>query len=405
MPYSSSVPQIEFTPSGLVIPTEADVLTGVQTDMDAAFGGGLNPALETPQGQLATSQTAIIGDKNNEVALIVNQVDPQYSDGTFQDAIGRVYFLTRKPATSTSVICTLGGAAGTVIPAGTFAQDTNGNTYASTGLATIGGGGTVDAEFQNVQTGPIACAADTLTQVYQAITGWDTITNADDGSLGHVVENRADFELRRKNSVALNGRSTPEAIYAAVFEVDNVLDCYVIDNPTNATVPTGSTDFPVVAHSVYVAVVGGTDQDVAEAIWSKKDAGCNYNGNTTVTVNDLSGYSYPAPTYEVSFERPSALPILFAVQLLDTPLVPLDYEDLVKNAIIARFNGTDGTVRERIGSLVVGSTYYAPVALSGANIVPLSILIGTVTADQASVQVGIDETPTITDTDITVTLV
>lgn len=405
MPLLSSVPTIQFTPAGVVIPTESAVLAGVQYDMDAAFGGGLNPALETPQGQLASSQTAIIGDKNNEVALIVNQVDPQYSDGKFQDAIARIYFLNRKPATSTSVICTLGGAPGTVIPAGTLAQDTSGNTYASVGTATIGAGSTVDQEFQNIVSGPIPCAAGTLIQVFQAIGGWDTITNATDGTIGRDAENRADFEERRRNSVALNARSTPEAIYAAVFDVDDVLDCYVIDNPTNATVNTGSTNYPVGAHSVYVAVVGGLDADIAQAIWSKKDVGCDYNGNTTVVVTDPSGYSYPQPTYNVKFQRTTSLAIKFAVRLVNDPLLPLNITTLVQDAIIARFNGTDGTSRERIGSVVFSSRYYGAVSACAPNVALLDILIGTTTPTLTQVPIGIDERPTLTDADITVTLV
>ncbi len=405
MPFISSVPTIQFTPAGVVIPTESAILSGVQADMDAAFGGGLNPALETPQGQLASSQTAVIGDKNGEVALIVNQVDPQYSADRFQDAIGRIYFLTRKPATSTSVACTLGGASGAVIPSGTLAQDTNGNTYISTGVAIIGVGGTVSQEFQNVITGPIPCAASTLIHVYQAVAGWDTITNPTDGAIGHDVENRTDFELRRKNSVALNARSTPTAIYASVFAVANVLDCYVIDNPTASIVNTGSTNYPVAAHSVYVAVVGGLDADVAAAIWAKKDVGCDYNGNTSVTVTDTSGYNYPAPTYDVKFERPSALPVKFAVQLVNDPLLPLDIVTLVKNAIIARFNGTDGTVRERIGSIILASRYYGAVTGCAPNVSLLSIMIGTSTPTLTQVSVGIDQQPTLTASDISVTLV
>lgn len=405
MPLSSSVPTIQFTPAGVVIPAESAVLAGVQSDIDAAFGGGLNPALETPQGQLASSQAAVIGDKNNEVALIVNQIDPQYSDGRFQDAIARIYFLTRKPATATSVTATLGGAPGTVIPAGTLAQDTSGNTYASTGIATIGAGSTVDQEFQNITTGPIPCAADTLIKVYQAIPGWDTITNAADGTIGHDAENRTDFESRRKNSVALNSRSTPNAIYAAVFDVDDVLDCYVIDNPLNVTVNTGSTNYPVGAHSVYVAVVGGLDADVAAAIWSKKDVGCDYNGNTSVTVTDASGYNYPAPSYSVKFERPVALPVKFAVQIANDPLLPLNIVTLVKDAVMARFNGTDGTARERIGSIILASRYYGAVASSAPNVALLNVLVGTVTPTLTQVPVGIDQKPTLSASDITVTLV
>lgn len=399
------MPKIQFTPAGLVIPAETDILAGVQADMNAAFGGGLNPGLETPQGQLASSQAAVIGDKNNEVALIVNQVDPQYSADRFQDAIGRIYFLNRKPATPTAVTATLGGIAGTVIPAGTFAQDTDGNTYALSGDATIGIAGTVDADFQNVQTGPIPCAAGTLTSVYQAIPGWDTITNAADGTMGSNAESRADFEYRRKNSVALNGKGTPQAIYAEVFALADVLDVYVKDNPSGDTVLTGPTDYPILPHSVYVAVVGGTDDEVAAAIWRKKDAGCDYNGNTTVTVVDDAGYSYPQPSYTVKFERPAALPIKFAVTLVDDASLPSNIVQLVQDAIIARFNGADGTTRERIGALILASRYYGAVVGVASNVSLISVLIGTVTPTLSQVAVGIDQKPTLSASDISVTLV
>ena len=401
----SSVPKIQFTPAGLVIPAETDVLAGVQADINAAFGGGLNPALETPQGQLASSQAAVIGDKNNEFALFVNQVDPQYSADRFQDAIGRIYFLTRKPATATAVTATLTGLPGTVVPGGTLAQDTSGNTYACSGNVTIDATGSVTAEFQNIETGPIPCAAGTLTQVYQAVPGWDAITNAADGTMGSDVESRADFEYRRRNSVALNGKGTPQAIYAEVFALADVLDVYVKDNPKGDTVLVGSTDYPMLPHSVYVAVVGGADVDIAEAIWRKKDTGCDYNGNTSVTVTDDSGYNYPQPTYVVKFERPAALPVKFAVQLVNDVSLPSNIVALVKAAIIARFNGTDGTTRERIGSLILASRYYGAVVSAASNVSLISVLIGTSTPTLSQVSVGIDQKPTLSESDITVTLV
>jgi hypothetical protein len=405
MAFVSSVPGLTFTEAGVVIPAETDVLAGVQADIDAAFGGGLNPALETPQGQLASSQAAVIGDKNNEFAYFVNQVDPQYASGKFQDGIARICFLTRKPATSTSVQATITGAIGATIPAGTLAQDTSGNTYASTGAVTIGATGSATVEFQNVAAGPIACPAGTLTQVYQAVIGWDSITNAADGTLGQYVESRADFEYRRKNSVALNGHGTPQAIYAEVFNIADVLDVYVKDNPTAATVNTGATNYPIVAHSVYVAAVGGVDADIAAAIWRKKDLGCNTNGNTSVTVTDDSGYSYPHPSYTIQFERPTSLPVLFAVQLVNDPSLPSNIVQLVQAAIIARFNGTDGTTRERIGSLILASRYYGAVAGVASNVSLISILIGTVTPTLTQVSVGIDQRPTVSAANISVTLV
>jgi hypothetical protein len=168
---------------------------------------------------------------------------------------------------------------------------------------------------------------------------------------------------------------------------------------------TGPTNYPLLPHSVYVAAVGGADADVAAAIWRKKDVGCDYNGNTSVTVTDESGYNYPQPTYVVKFERPAALPVKFAVQLVNDVSLPSNIVALVKAAIIARFNGTDGTTRERIGSLILASRYYGAVVGVAANVSLISVLIGTVTATLSQVSVGIDQKPTLSESDIAVTLV
>lgn len=416
---SSSVPPIQWTPSGIILPSEADILAGVQADINAAFGGGVNPALKTPQGQLASSETAVIADKNSEIAYIVNQVDPRYAEDRFQDAIAQIYFLDRKQATSTVVACTLGGIAASVIPAGTFAQDTSGNTYVLLGDATIGAGGTVTGtQWANIATGPIACPAGTLVKVYQSVAGWDTITNPADGVLGQDVESRSEFEFRRQNSVALNGRGTVQSIYANVFAVPNVLDCYAIDNPSGIVINSGSTNYPLAKHSVYVAVVGGVDADIAKAIWSKKDGGCDYApypiggspvpGDGTVateTVIDDSGYSYPQPSYQVSFLRPGSLAMKFAIQIVNVPSLPANIADLIKAAVIARFNGTDGTTRERIGALILATRYYSAVAGVASNVLLVSILLGPVTPTSSDWQTGIDQVPTLSDADISVTLV
>ena len=415
---ATSVPQLQWTEAGLIAPTEAAILAGTQADIDAAFGGGLNPALETPQGQIASSEAAIIADKNNDFLQLTNQVDPQYADGRFQDAIARIYFLTRKGATSTAVTCTLTGTPSAVVPAGTFAQDTSGNTYVLLGSVTIGSGGTVTSSWQNLLTGPIACPEGTLTQVYQAVAGWDAITNPADGTLGQNVETRAEFEFRRQNSVALNGRGTCQSIYANVFQVANVLDCYVIDNPTGSTVDTGSTNYPLAPHSVYIAVIGGIDADIATAIWAKKDVGCSYSANpngtpvpgegtvSTQTVIDPSGYSYPQPSYQVSFIRPGALPIYFNVQIANASNLPSNIVTLIQNAIIAQFNGTNGSVRARIGSAILAAGYYATVASVAPQVVLLGIQVGITSPGAAEqVQVGIDQVPTLDSVNIVVTLV
>lgn len=407
MSTSSAVPQIQFTPQGPIVPSDADILAGVQIDINYAFGGGVNPALNTPQGQIASSTAAIISDKDSEILEICNQVDPQYSTGRFQDGIGRIYFMTRLPATSTAVSCVLTGLVGTVIPAGTLAQDTSGNTYSLTGAVTIGSGGSALSSWQNVASGPIACPAGTLTRVYQAVPGWDAISNPAVGVLGQNVETPQEFELRRQNSVAANSRGSVQAIQAAVYAVANVLDCYVIDNTSGSIVNKGSSNYPMLPHSLYVGVVGGIDADIAQAIWFKKDTGCDYNGNSSVTVLDTSAQYAPGPypSYPVKFNRPTNTPVLFAIQISNSPILPANIVALVQTAIIAQFNGGNGQIPARMGAAITGSSYYGAVLGVAPNMTVLSVLVGIISPTLPQVIMGIDQEPVINASNITVSLI
>lgn len=402
---TTNVPAVEFTPEGLIVPQEAAVLAGVQQDYNEAFGGNLNPALNTPQGQLASSTAAIVADANAVFAEFVNQVNPDTASGFMQDAIGRIYFQDRSPGVPTVVACQCVGAFGTNIPVGAQAQDTSGNRYICIDGGQIPISGTITLSFANIIDGPIPCPPTTLNRIYKAIDGWESINNVGSGILGRLVESRAEFEFRRYNSVALNAHGSKESIYAAVFSVDNVLDVFVTENVTDTVLNYGATNYPLAPHSVYVAVVGGESPDIANAIYTKKDLGCNMNGNTTVVVPDTS-YSPPYPAYNITFNRPTALPIFFRVELTDSASLPSNIADLVKAAIVAAFNGLDGTsTRIRIGGLILASKFVGPVSAIGPEVSILSILIG-LTAPGAlnSITAGIDQAPTVDPANILVVL-
>lgn len=403
MSATTSVPDIQFTSTGLVLPAEQDILSGVQSDMNAAFGGKLNPSLSTPQGQLATSMTAIIGEKNSQIASIVNQVDPAKASGRMQDAIGRIYFIDRKEGAPTVVIATCSGLAGTVIPLGAKAQDGSGNLYLCTQAGTIDATGSVDLPFSCSVNGPISCPANALTKIYQAVNGWDSINNADDGVVGRNVETRAEFELRRQESVAKNGQSLVASIYGNLVDVDGVTDAYVIENPTPDPVTIGG--YTLGKNSLYAAVVGGNAPDIAAAIFNKKSLGCNYNGDTSYTITDQENYSYPYPQYTVKWVTPDPLPVKFAVQLANNPLLPSDIVAQTKAAIVAAFTGQDGGIRARIGATIFASRYYAGISAISSVVSILSLQLGNPTASATSMTVPIDHVPTIDPDDITVDLI
>ena len=398
---TTAVPAIQWTPTGPVLPTEAQILAGAQADLNTAFGGNLNPSLETPQGQIASSLTAIIADKNSQVALVANQVDPDYASDLWQDAIGRIYFLDRIAAAGTVVQCTVVGLAGVSIIVGALTIDpSTGYIYACTTGASIPSTGSASASFTCLTMGPVAVPSSL--NIYQAIPGWDTITPVS-GVVGNLVETQQEFEIRRKASVALNANGSVQSVRAAVLQVPGVISCYAVDNPTSSPATIGGVS--LAANSIYVAVVGGNSLAVATAIWSKKSAGCSYNGNTTVTVTDSAQGSLPYPTYSVQYETPTNTPILFAVQIKANPALAANIITLIQNAIVGAFSGQDGGAPVAIGSTVFASRFYAVVAATDPNCEVVSIQIGTTTANQNYLAMNINQYPTITATNISVTQV
>jgi hypothetical protein len=298
---TTNVPAASLGAKGFTAPTEADILAGVQADLNAAFGGDLNPDLRTPQGQLAQSLTAIIGDANDQFLALANGVDPAFSDGRMQDAIARIYFLDRKPAQATVVTGRCFGLTGTAIPAGAQAQDTASNRYTCTSEGTITAGGYVDLPFSCATTGPIACAIGQLSSIYQAIPGWDSITNLAAGVVGTDVENRVDFEYRRQLSVAINAQGPLDSIRASVLNVPGVLDAYAAENNestasgaafTGAIAGTTLTVSAVASGALAVGqtVVGGTAETgtVILALGSGTGGTGTYTVNISQTVSSAS---------------------------------------------------------------------------------------------------------------------
>ena len=355
---TTNVPQIQFTSVGFVAPSGPAVLAGVQLDINAAFGSNLNYGLTTPQGQLAQSWGAIIVNSNSVFVYYAQQSDPAYASGRFQDAIGRIYYMTRKASQPTALQVVCSGAQGVVIPIGALIVDTSGNQYQCVQTGTIPAGGSISLSFAAVIPGPTAVPA-TVT-IYQAIPQWDSAVVAS-GAIGTNVESRSQFESRRADSVAGNSFGAIGSIIGAVAAVPGVLDFYGYNNNTPAPVTiNGQT---IAAYSIYICVAGGVPSDVAQAIFSKKGAGAPMTGNTTVTVYDSNPlYSSPIP-YTITYQIPAALQVLFKVTIVNGSTVPSSAATQVQNALVAAFAG--GTLAANFTGSVSGTTLTVSAIASG----------------------------------------
>ena len=295
----------------------------------------LNVDPETPQGQIIDSQVASVNQKDSEVLYLAQQFDPRTSEGRFQDALAEIYFIKRKSAINSYAICTLNGRSGTQISAGALIEsEIDGTQWSLDQDVTIPAEGTITAQFTCLTEGAISASAGTLTKIVTTVTGWDTVTNAT-AIVGSLEESQSALEKRRYDSVALNARSTTDAVFANVSQCDEVIAVYVIDNKTN--VYKTIDGYTLTPHSIFVCVIGGADQNIAKAIYEHLSAGCDYNGNTVIPITD----EYTGAVEQVKFYRPANYNIYIKVQIQDNNSLPNDYKNIIKQAVYNNFYGLD----------------------------------------------------------------
>lgn len=382
----------------------SDVASAWQTAFANSTDVPLNTDPESPAGQLVDSQTSAIVEKDTELLYLCNQFDPAKNEGVFQDAIARIYFLTRKGAVPSSAVIKVTGLPGTVIPINAQIQSTTDDTlWQNQEAFTIGADGTATGTFSCLTAGAVSALAGTLTQIVTVVAGWDTATNDAAAVVGSAAENRGSFEQRRYESVALNSRGTAASVYARIMQLKNVIGCVVRENKTN--VPKVIDGITLSPHSVYVCVLGGSDGEIATAMYRTVSAGCDTNGTTTYLVEDDStGIKEP-----IHFQRPTEVDVTIRLKFPNVSDLSADSKQAIQEAVYANFYGEDPTVVD--GSIlsrpIMGDTIYAPrFAISVQNAGYTDLLdvdvakVGGAWAD--SLQISIDENPVLNLSDIVI---
>jgi len=419
---TTSVPTPTFTPTGLSVPAPQAVLAGVQQDWVQAFalnGKTLNTELTTPQGQLQQSQSYMVSQFFAAMSALVANVDPMTSSGVYQDALGRIYFLTRQSATFATVQATVTGTPGQTLPAGSQAKSADGTIWATTTAVVYSLTSTASVTLQANVAGSGPAAIINGLSIYQQVAGWEGITNAAPSVPGTDVESRQAFEQRRFESVSIGGSGTAAAVRAAVGNVTGVTDVFVYNNGGDTAINYGTSTYPIPAHSIAIVVSGGDNTAVASAIHSKLDCGCGLptaaglGTLVSVSIVDSTNYIAPYPTYVVRFVRPLVTTVYFTINVANLSTLPINYVALIQQAVANAFtNGfasPDGTIvisRARVGGQILAAEYLAIVQSLG-NIAPVSAYVATTASPSSggSLTLGIDQQPVTTALNVTVNAV
>lgn len=295
--------------NGLTIKSLSEIITeilngtGSYPGFYAIYGSQINVGPNSPDGQMINifAQSAI--DMEEFCAEVFASFDPDQATGVVLDQRCAINGVVRRGATYTiqPILVTVGQAVTLpgldTAPLSPFTvSDAAGNRFFLITTATFVGAGNQTLAFQAAQLGSILTTLNTINQITTPTLGVLSVNNPSaPTTVGLSEETDAALRIRRANSVSLPSKGYLEGLLGALLDTDGVTEALVLENNTNATVG------GIPAHSIWCIVLGGTDADVAHAIYVKRNAGCGMRGTVTVQVPQVDGTDFP-----IQFDRPTS---------------------------------------------------------------------------------------------------
>ncbi|MBL4589697.1 MAG: baseplate J/gp47 family protein [Alphaproteobacteria bacterium] len=338
----------------------------------------LDPSVPDGLKLAADAETFVTFDELGQTAY--NSKDPGKAKDLELDIIGSLTNSKRDQGSPSTVALTLGGVNGTIIAAGKqVGSGIDGTVWETLSQVTIVGG-VAAVSAQALVNGSTQADIGTLTEIIDTVGGWQTVTNNTVAQPGTNVETNPEFRLRRSITVGAPGNNMIDSMLGSIGNIDGVGLFAVYENFTSFTDTNG-----VPGHSMAIIVQGGTDEDVAKAIFIKKNPGGGlFGAGVPVVVNVVSSV-HPTNDKDITFGRPTLDDVAVVVNIINDGSLVASTEQDVKDAIIEYAIGTllvgdagFNTTGFDIGEDVAVSRLYTPInsvigALGGSYITSTTV--------------------------------
>lgn len=282
--------------TGLVTNTQAEWVTYFSNAYKSIYGSDINLDPDSPDGQMMMIYIQALLDMTDLLTQIYNQFDPDYAIGNVLDQRVAINGIQRQAGTHTvtnitlvvSKAINLYGIDQSVYPSYIVA-DTQGNQWELLTSVYISVPGTYVYAFQAVNPGAVLSVPNTITTPVTIVLGVDSINNPTTyTTLGLVEESDADLRIRRQKSVSLSSQGYLAGLLAALENISGMVAAFVYENVTGSTDGDG-----IPSHSIWVIVSGtALPASIAQAIYSKRNAGCGMKGSQTYNITQADGSNF-----------------------------------------------------------------------------------------------------------------
>jgi uncharacterized phage protein gp47/JayE len=361
----------------------ADIIAEINSRAKSVFGADVNLSEFSPLGmffKVIAFSMAVIWQLAEYVYYGAYK---DTAEGYQLDGVCQYIGITRKPASYATGTVTFTGTEGTVIPL-QFLVSTGTYQFWTQQIVTIPAGGTVDVPIRALELGNTSnVLANTITTIVNPLTGVTAVTNSLGTTGGADVETDEALRARYDESISLGGASTTSAIEAELLQVQNVVAAVVTENVTMATVDR------IPAKAFEAMVYGGTNSDIADAIYRTKAAGIQAFGDITIPITDDNGQ-----VHSIGFSRVAEVPVYVHVTLTtDAELFPVNGMTTIETNIIKYIGGTDADTTKYYGLGLGDDVVYTKIigichSVAGVTDVTVTLSTDDITYTAANVAIA-----------------
>lgn len=308
---------------GLQLQTRDEWLAYWAAKYQDIYGADINLGSDTPDGQMMNIIIQVLLDQQDANAQIYNSFDPDNAVGVVLDQRVAINGIQRQAGTYTVTPVTVVTSQSVNLfgldqsDEQVFTVSDNAGNHWLLQETQLGiGPGTDVLNFRAATPGAQLTVPNTINVPVTIVLGVTSINNPTTyTTLGLNEESDAVLKVRRQKSVSLASQGYLAGLLAALENITGMASAFVYENNSDVTDGDG-----IPSHTIWVIVSGtAADADIAQAIYTKRNAGAGLFGSTSYVITQVNGLPFTV-LWDVVI--PQALFMTFTVSSLDGVTAP-----------------------------------------------------------------------------------
>lgn len=312
---------------GYIRPTYDELLEARIAQAQELFGDDIDTSDASPLGKFIRLAVQDLADAYEAQEIIYYARFPNTATGQNLDRLMPFAGISRNPATRARHTVKFIGTANATVKNGFLVGTTGDEEFYLVNDLTLDSSGEGTGTVECTESGKVGnVTLGAITEIVNPDVNVTSIVHTAVEELGEETEDDVSLRARFDEAIKGAGSATMAAIHGAIMRVIGVRDCIIEENDTDQT---DSSGIPAHSFEVFVYAPTSVDQEIAEAIFSKKPIGIKSYGDVSKTVTDVSGN-----TQTIKFSRITDKTVYVKITIKTDSHFELDGVTQIKNALV-----------------------------------------------------------------------